>query len=200
MPKPYKGDEAEILLFNPYAFMMKQPACAMWIAAIALAWTTIEAFLSALYVNLVFSDEMPRGLTGGIVLEAFEKTPGLGTKRKLILEATETRLGKAAKDDFSKILQKVQDAYDARNKIVHARWAMVKDTHELVKRPTILSRDEPLLYDVDDLKPTLEKLQKTYNEIITYYADKIRPKFAPPSELGNLLAQMYAAELEKGSS
>lgn len=194
MPRPYKGDAAEILTFNPYVFMMKQPACATWIAAIILAWSTIEAFLSALYANLVFGDEMPRGMTGSIVLEAFEKTIGFPMKRKLILEAIETRLGKSAKDDFSKVLKKVHEAYDSRNNIAHARWALAKDTNELVKSATLLSREEPLVFEVDDLKPILEKLQRTYAEIATHYSNNIKPKLAPPTELGNLLAQMWLAD------
>ena len=200
MPKPYKGKSASALTFNPNDLIKHQSECAAIIGAIALEWSAIEALLSTLYVMIVFGDRDDTDLAESIVLEAFEATAQFGTKRKLLLNATETRVNKDMADDFSKVLHELQEAYEARNKVVHARWSVATEApHDLVRQSTLLSRDKPMSYTKADLIPTVRKIVNAYATLAKFFFNELRPKLKP-SPLVELLTRMYSEQKPQGTT
>lgn len=149
--------------------VLQFPEHAALIGAICTEWSRLEAALAWFFTILVLGERTISDGSEEYIIGAFEQVSSLSTKRSMLLDAADRRLGGVAKKQLNAILHDVQQAGESRHKIAHGRWAISNDhPAKLVwaKREGDALR---FAYEIGDLREKLDEIGLAHDQVQAFF-------------------------------
>lgn len=172
MPTQYKT----LSIITPIS-VAERPHLAVFIGAIAGAWSYVEATLSNQYAMLLFAKRSTQDGGEWIAMEAFENITLFRQKRDMLMSAARARqVSKDTLRRYGSALRDLQETALKRNNVVHGRWGTATDfPDDLIWQRHILDAPGALRYTSDDFKEILDRILRELGELDALFTAEISP-------------------------